>query len=129
WARAGGSRLLATGRRPAARCSRCARWMDGEWSRWRLICIRPAIGGRRCESDCAKQRNVAVGYGRRRRLTAGWRLAAVRTACGFLAVGGGLRRMRAADGVEKNAHEVDRWRCAPVPHTPVTGDPLLQTRN
>jgi len=35
--------------------------------------------------------NVAVGDGRRRRLTAGWRLAAVRTAAGLLAVRGGSR--------------------------------------
>jgi len=40
--------------------------------------------------------NVAVGYGRRRRLTAGSRLAAVRSAYGLLAVSFGVRPKRSA---------------------------------
>jgi hypothetical protein len=39
----------------------------------------------------AKQRNVAGGYGRRRRLAAGWRLAAVRSGGGFLGCACGWR--------------------------------------
>jgi hypothetical protein len=39
----------------------------------------------------AKRRNVACGYGRRRRLAAGWRLVAVRSGGSFLACGCGLR--------------------------------------
>jgi len=39
-----------------------------------------------------------VGDGRRRRLTAGRRLAAVRSAAGLLAIGGWLAAMQAAIG-------------------------------
>jgi len=44
------------------------------------------------------RRHVAVGYGRRRRLTAGWRLAAVRTAGGFLGLRLRLAAVRPAFG-------------------------------
>jgi Mg2+/Co2+ transporter CorC len=126
-ARSGGSRLLAIGRRPAGRCSRCARWMDGEWSRWRLICIRPAIGGRRCES---RLRQTAQ---RRCRL---WSAAA---ADGWLAARGGApglrlfgcrRRLAAdADGVGTAACEMGRSRRERPHVTTVRDDRLPQTRS
>jgi hypothetical protein len=43
-----------------------------------------------------KHRNIALGYGRRLRRAAGRRLAAVRSAGGFLAVGYGCRHFFAS---------------------------------
>src|SRR5678815_3656710 len=51
-------------------------------------------------ANCA---NVAVGYGRRVRLSAGWRLAAVRPACGLWACGCRPAAVRAAIGCSTSA--------------------------
>ena len=65
---------------------------------WAGRFVEPLDAGEESESDrgaqvgLGKRRNVACGYGRRRRLTAGLRPAAVRPAGGLLAAGRGLRR-------------------------------------
>src|SRR4029079_8436224 len=56
-------------------------------------------------ANCA---NVAVGYGRRVRLSAGWRLAAVRPVCGLWACGCRPAAVRAAIGWSTSAGFIPR---------------------
>ena len=71
---------------------------------WAGRFVEPLDAGEESESDrgaqvgLGKRRNVACGYGRRRRLTAGLRPAAVRPAGGLLAAGRGLRAGRSPIG-------------------------------